>query len=145
MKISGKYYADTKQSIVTVQNKQGIYTGIAKLHPNDTPNEIIGCNIAENRAIRKMFKAKIFTEKTKIKALKSFRTEIINYIKQIKDTIPFDTITSDIIIQRLDYAIKSYNCDIEEMKKSIILLQEAEKNQKRIREKIRSKINKISK
>lgn len=48
-------------SIVTIANKYGHFTDVAKLHPNDVPyaSEITGCNYAEHRAMIRCWKQRL--------------------------------------------------------------------------------------
>ena len=65
----------TNITTVTLADKYGTYTGIAKLHPDDINNSIAGFRIAEERARIKFYKARLKREKIKLQTLISFKKE----------------------------------------------------------------------
>ena len=102
--IYSDFNKNTGISTVVLQNREGCYKGIARVHPEDDNdgNAITGCSIAESRAMIKYHKAMIKKNKTKIKALQSFLDDLI-----------FDTSIPDIrscnpIIRRLMIHIEYY-------------------------------------
>lgn len=132
-KVTGKYFPKSRLSIVTINDKHGFFTGTASCHPEDTPNEITGCTIAERRATKKRLKARCNNLRIKINTLKSFEKEIINYDSEYKDHP---------IINRLHITIKAYKNELDETLSTIENLKNQEKIDKKIREKIRSKKSK---
>lgn len=65
----------TNVTTVTLADKYGTYTGIAKLHPDDINNSIAGFRIAEERARIKFYKARLKREKIRLQTLISFKKE----------------------------------------------------------------------
>ena len=65
----------TNITTVTLADKYGTYTGIAKLHPDDINNSIAGFRIAEERARIKFYKARLKREKIRLQTLISFKKE----------------------------------------------------------------------
>lgn len=65
----------TNVTTVTLADKYGTYTGIAKLHPDDINNSIAGPRIAEERARIKFYKARLRREKIRLQTLISFKKE----------------------------------------------------------------------
>lgn len=134
MKVSGKYYPNLKQSIVTIKDKHGIYTGVAYLHPDDTPNEIVGCNIAAQRAAKAKLRKRRDNLYIKIKTLKSFKKEVTNYC-------PLECENS-MIIDRLNITIAAYQKELSDVLISIAEIKQEEKEGRKLREKIKAKMSK---
>ena len=46
------FFPDTGESVAALKNKDGLYIGSAKLHPDDknTASQFAGCRLAEYRA-----------------------------------------------------------------------------------------------
>ena len=94
----------TGKTSVTVADRYGKYTGIAKLHPEDKNNYIVGGTIAETRAMIKACKSRLSREKIRLQTLISFKNE-------------FSLSPEDIIL--LNKKIKLYQKNIEGFKVSI--------------------------
>lgn len=65
----------TNETIITIADRYGRYTGKAKLHPDDTNNYIVGGTIAEARAKINFYKSRIRREKIRLQTLISLKNE----------------------------------------------------------------------
>lgn len=81
MKLYSDFNAETGQSTVTIQNKYGIYTGTAQVHPDDLDyvSRYAGCRIAELRAEIKILKDEIQRDKIALSALQTLDKELRSY------------------------------------------------------------------
>lgn len=106
----------TGKSIVTLANKDGIYTGIAKLNPkdNDIASEFMGCNLAESRAWIKYLKAQKKKRRLQLKTIENL----------IKDFTSVQLYTPE-IDKRFKIQIKYYKKDIQEIDESIKSIQDS--------------------
>ena len=134
------YSPETKITTITLADKHGTYIGEAKLHPNDTYNEIIGGNIAANRAYRNKLKEEKREIRIKLNTLKSFRIEYYNYIKAHPSFI--SSTDNTVIFNRLDIAIKRYEKALKMLTNDIEKNKIQEKKNAELRKKIRAKMNK---
>ena len=67
--VSADFNKKTGISTVIIKNEYGVFTGTAKLNPDDIPSSFTGCRIAEIRAAIKMLKRKIAVLKDRNKIL----------------------------------------------------------------------------
>lgn len=133
--IASDYNEKTGLSIVTISTDLGMFTGTAKLHPEDAEiaSHFAGCRYAEMRAGIKYMKAKSRTAKYALKPLKY----IYNNLKQMKtynnnnkgikmlekeiylleDEIETFTMNTKTLQERLDKAINSRPDIIKDIKK----------------------------
>lgn len=109
---------ETGVSTVTVKTKRGIYTGVAKIHPDDKEiqSKYTGLRIAEMKAIRKAYKDELKREKIILHALPSVQKELIYTLN--KYSIYQDFSWAQVIIKRKFYFI------IENHRKRINLIEE---------------------
>lgn len=87
-----EFNKETGYSLVTIANKYGHFTDVAKLHPKDAPyaSEITGCMYAETRA-------KIRCQRQRLKlnaAQKKIMQDYYNIISGMKDFNPRDPAAS---------------------------------------------------
>lgn len=133
MKLLYSYFNPTTgKSIVGLSNKNGIYEGIARLHPEDKKNasEYAGCRIAEGRAWIKYFKYEKKQCQEKIKMIK-------NLYKDIYRNCSENTKTE--VSKRFAIQIKYYKSKISECKISIEDIENQLKESIKIRDNIIAK------
>lgn len=71
---------ETGTSTVTIKTKRGIYTGTAKVHPDDkeVQSKYTGLRIAEMKAVRKAYKDELKREKIILHVLSSVQKDLIH-------------------------------------------------------------------
>lgn len=131
MKVEGYYLPEKKLSKVVITNKKGkTYIGISYLHPDDTPNEIVGCTIAEMRAQRERLKDKRDETRIKMQTLISTRKEYLD---------KYHPIFYENEVRFLDTKIKYYRKQLTKIIDDINKLKKQEKDYKALKEKIKTK------
>ena len=77
------YDPNTNITKVSLADKYGQYTGIAKLHPEDkyNYNHIVGGEIAEQRAFIKKLSEDIKRNRIMLKAIKNLLKDKLNHIR----------------------------------------------------------------
>lgn len=116
------------ESIVTLVNRNGSYTGKAKLHPEDNnPSNFTGCRLAERRAYIKYLKNERRRYKITLKTILSLYKDLTN---NCSDSI------NEKITNRFNIQINFYKKTINEINKTIEDVQNTIKEEIKIREKI---------
>lgn len=131
-KIEGDYSPETKISTVVITDRYGRYIGKAKLHPDDTPNEIIGCTIAEIRAEKARLRKRKSNINIRIGTLEAAKNEFMSTLPMFfKEAMRF-----------LDIKIKCYKKQLVDINKEIEYLDEQENKYIKTREYIKTKYKK---
>lgn len=106
----GYFNQDTGESVVTLADRYGTYTGQAKLHPDDKDNasQYMGCGLAQRRAWIKALQNRRRRIKIKIQAIKEIIVDIKVFANDYVD-----------INKRLKCKLKSYNKEIENIENLI--------------------------
>lgn len=134
--LSNSFNPETGISQVTLADKYGRYTGIAKLHPDDIQhkNEITGFRLAERRAWIKSLKDQLYRKRYMLKA-----------IKDLKKDFEFQNCELDKkTLRRINLKLRDYTQNIEELKNAIHLFQEETKKDIQTRERLLKKRTKTS-
>ena len=124
--INQEFNPDTNITKVSLADKYGQYTGIAKLHPGDRYNHIVGGSIAEQRAFIKKLSEDIKRNRIMLKAVKDLLKDIKNNNLDINPKIE----------RRFKIAIRNYSQQIFVLEKNIEELKEQLKTGISLREQI---------
>lgn len=148
MKLSTKLFKydfnpDTGISIVTLKSKRGLFTGTAKVHPEDkeVQSKFFGLHAAENKALRKLYKEELKREKIILETIKRIQKDLQ---ENLHDTGSYDDyVILSTLRKRLYFMERNHSNNItilkdslEEFKKS---LAKDKEYLKKIKEKKRSK------
>lgn len=120
------YDPNTNITKVSLADKYGKYTGIAKLHPEDKYNHIVGGSIAQQRAFIKKLSEDIKRNRIMLKAIKDLLKDIKNNNLDISPRIE----------RRFKIAIRNYSQQILVLEKNIEELKEQLKADISLRERI---------
>lgn len=73
---------ETGTSTVTIKTKRGIYTGTAKVHPDDkeVQSKYTGLRIAEMKAVRKAYKDELKREKIILHTVERMTKDIVHNV-----------------------------------------------------------------
>lgn len=82
--VNATYNEKSGISTVTLENEYGRFTGVARCHPDDKGSKFFGCQIAEARAMIKIFKEQLRISEGQRKVFDIF----IDTISQKKDYNP---------------------------------------------------------
>lgn len=109
------FYPQTGESVSVLSNKNGTYTGSAKLHPDDqnVASQYAGCRLAEYRAWIKYLKSERRNNKIKLDTIKQLNKEINLYCPDINQKIQ----------RRINLKIRDYYNNIQEINDEIQQLQ----------------------
>lgn len=148
MKLSTKLFKynfdpDTGVSTVTLKSKRGLFTGTAKVHPEDkeAQSKFFGLHTAENKALRKLYKEELKREKIILETIKRVQKDLQ---ENLHDTGSYDDyVILSTLRKRLYFMERNHSNNItilkdslEEFKKS---LAKDKEYLKKIKEKKRSK------
>ena len=148
MKLSTKLFKydfnpDTGISTVTLKSKRGLFTGTAKVHPEDkeAQSKFFGLHTAENKALRKLYKEELKREKIILETIKRIQKDLQ---ENLHDTGSYDDyVILSTLRKRLYFMERNHSNNItilkdslEEFKKS---LAKDKEYLKKIKEKKRSK------
>lgn len=148
MKLSTKLFKydfnpDTGISTVTLKSKRGLFTGTAKVHPEDkeVQSKFFGLHAAENKALRKLYKEELKREKIILETIKRVQKDLQ---ENLHDTGSYDNyVILSTLRKRLYFMERNHSNNItilkdslEEFKKS---LAKDKEYLKKIKEKKRSK------
>lgn len=148
MKLSTKLFKynfdpDTGVSTVTLKSKRGLFTGTAKVHPEDkeAQSKFFGLHTAENKALRKLYKEELKREKIILETIKRVQKDLQ---ENLHDTGSYDDyVILSTLRKRLYFMERNHFNNItilkdslEEFKKS---LAKDKEYLKKIKEKKRSK------
>lgn len=107
MYLINSYFTErTGTSSCTVQRKGKIYTGFAKLHPDDAEkvSRFAGCELAEIRAEIKALKAELKQEREKCEEVRKFVIACTQYAKWDKEDP-----SAKVVYRQLNRRIKKVN------------------------------------
>ena len=109
------FYPQTGESISVLSNKDGTYTGSAKLHPDDqkVASQYAGCRLAEYRAWIKYLKSERRNNKIKLNTVKQLNKEISLYCPDVDQKIQ----------RRINLKIRDYYNNIQKINNEIQQLQ----------------------
>lgn len=148
MKLSTKLFKydfnpDTGISTVILKSKRGLFTGTAKVHPEDkeVQSKFFGLNTAEKKALRKLYKEELKREKIILETIKRVQKDLQ---ENLHDTGSYDDyVILSTLRKRLYFMERNHSNNItilkdslEEFKKS---LAKDKEYLKKIKEKKRSK------
>lgn len=148
MKLSTKLFKhnfdpDTGISTVTLKSKRGLFTGTAKVHPEDkeVQSGFFGLHTAENKALRKLYKEELKREKIILETIKRVQKDLQ---ENLHDTGSYDDyVILSTLRKRLYFMERNHSNNItilkdslEEFKKS---LAKDKEYLKKIKERKRSK------
>ena len=107
----GYFHPDTGQSIVALANKNGIYTGEARLHPEDKQyaSKFAGCRLAEARAWMKFLSAEIRRKKIMLHTVQNLNRDIQKHCKDINPEVQ----------HRINLKLRDYTKEIKELTENI--------------------------
>ena len=138
MKIKDSFNDKTGIAKIILQTKNGSFTGIAKIHPDDKPysNKFFGLVLAEIRAYIKSLKKEISITKTKRKAIYSLKKDYVKdeFFNKLPKTI------QKYIFKKLDEHLSCYSNIIDNKEQEINLLKEEIINKIKIKDKLNLKI-----
>lgn len=137
MKLTYSFFnPKTGESVVTLTNRYGSYTGKAKLHPDDINNisKFTGCRLAERRAYIKYLQSERRRYKNSLKTIQ-------NTFKDLQINCP-DSIDEK-IEKRINILIHYHTKNINEIDEAIDHIKNLIKEEIKVREKIlKSKVKK---
>lgn len=105
------FFPDTGESVAALGNRDGVYIGSAKLHPDDkdSASQFAGCRIAECRAWLKYLHKERRTQRLRL-----------NTIKNLNKDIQLHCSTVDPAVQRrINLKIRDYHNKIDELTEDI--------------------------
>ena len=115
----GYFHPETGQSVVALSDKYGIYTGQAKVHPDDKQfaSQYAGCRLAEKRAWIQKLRTELRRKKIQLKTIQNLRDDIlINcHLDKISNS-------SEQILHRIKLKLRDYSNEIKELNENINLL-----------------------
>lgn len=105
------YNADTGVSTVVIKTKSGYFTGVAKVHPEDTSvqSKFLGCRIAEKKAFRDFYTTELKREKIRFNTIQ-------DAIKDFSHFCP----DNEAAIERLKILAKKYRINILSLEDEIL-------------------------
>ena len=139
MKFLSSYFdSKTKKTIVTLVDKNGIYIGQAKVHPDDINNinELAGCRLAQKRAWLQKLKKELYNKKIMLKTIQNLKNDIENNCSYYYNSK---------IQRRINLKLRDYSKQIIELEESIALLQTEIKKDIEIRDKLINRTKKDKK
>lgn len=107
MRLESSYFtAKTGTSSCTVQHRGKMYTGFARLHPDDADkvSRFAGCELAETRAEIKALKAELKEEREKCEEVRKFVIACTQYAKWDKEDP-----SAKVVYRQLNRRIKRVN------------------------------------
>ena len=132
----GYFHPDTGQSIVALANKNGVYVGQAKVHPEDKEHvsKFAGCRLAEARAWLKYLLSEVRRKKIMLQTIKNLNKDIQINCQKIDPKIQ----------RRINLKLRDYNQEIIEIQDNIKQLKQSIAKDIQDRDKLikRSKLNK---
>lgn len=132
MKLSTKLFKydfnpDTGISTVTLKSKRGLFTGTAKVHPEDkeVQSKLLGLHTAENKALQKLYKEELKREKIILETIKRVQKDLQ---ENLHDTGSYDDyVILSTLRKRLYFMERNHSNNItilkdtlEEFKKSLV-------------------------
>lgn len=148
MKLSTKLFKydfnpDTGISTVTLKSKRGLFTGTAKVHPEDkeVQSKFFGLHAAENKALRKLYKEELKREKIILETIKRVQKDLQ---ENLHDTGSYDDyVILSTLRKRLYFMERNHSNNITILKDSLEefknSLAKDKEYLKKIKEKKRSK------
>ena len=134
---------ETGISTVTLKSKRGIFTGTAKVHPDDkcVQSKFFGFRTAELKAERKLYKEELKREKIALEAIERMQKDLEEHLHDTgsyNDYVMLFTIRKRFYFMRRNHKnnINFLKSEIEEMNK---VLKEDKEYLKKIKEKKGSK------
>ena len=136
--IDSIYIPSQGTSYVTIKTKYGVFTGKARLHPEDKANEssFVGCGYAEIRAVAQALKVEL---KEKRLILKEFE----NFEKELKCLKNYNFYSLE--ARKLRKRIYTLYAEIKELKTSIDGVEETIKKSDANRVKVLKKLDRAKK
>lgn len=124
MKLSTKLFKydfnpDTGISIVTLKSKRGLFTGTAKVHPEDkeVQSKFFGLHAAENKALRKLYKEELKREKIILETIKRVQKDLQ---ENLHDTGSYDDyVILSTLRKRLYFMERNHSNNITILKDSL--------------------------
>ena len=148
MKLSTKLFKydfnpDTGISTVTLKSKRGLFTGTAKVHPEDkeVQSKFFGLNTAEKKALQKLYKEELKREKIILETIKRVQKDLQ---ENLHDTGSYDDyVILSTLRKRLCFMERNHSNNITILKDSLEGLKKSlvkdKEYLKKIKEKKRSK------
>ena len=148
MKLSTKLFKydfnpDTGISTVTLKSKRGLFTGTAKVHPEDkeVQSKFFGLNTAEKKALQKLYKEELKREKIILETIKRVQKDLQ---ENLHDTGSYDDyVILSTLRKRLYFMERNHSNNITILKDSLEGLKKSlvkdKEYLKKIKEKKRSK------
>ena len=137
----GYFHPETGESVVALADKYGVYTGQAKLHPEDTKfaSEYAGCRLAEKRAWLQYLYKQRRIKKLQLKTIQNLRDDIL-----INFHLDKNSDSTKKICRRIKLKLRDYSNEIKELTNDIDLLSSDIKKDIKIRDDLikRTKIDK---
>ena len=124
MKLSTKLFKydfnpDTGISTVTLKSKRGLFTGTAKVHPEDkeVQSKFFGLHAAENKALRKLYKEELKREKIILETIKRVQKDLQ---ENLHDTGSYDNyVILSTLRKRLYFMERNHSNNITILKDSL--------------------------
>ena len=134
---------DTGISTVTLKSKRGLFTGTAKVHPEDkeVQSKFFGLNTAEKKALQKLYKEELKREKIILETIKRVQKDLQ---ENLHDTGSYDDyVILSTLRKRLYFMERNHSNNITLLKDSLEGLKKSlakdKEYLKKIKEKKRSK------
>lgn len=113
------FFPQTGESTVALANKDGVYLGTAKLHPDDKnfASEYAGCRLAQRRAwLQYLFKERR-KNKLQLQTIRNLKQDILLNCNNIQQTDDIKAIN-----RRINLKLRDYSNNIEALTENIKLL-----------------------
>ena len=144
MKLSTKLFKydfnpDTGISTVTLKSKRGLFTGTAKVHPEDkeAQSKFFGLHTAENKALRKLYKEELKREKIILETIKRVQKDLQ---ENLHDTGSYDDyVILSTLRKRLYFMERNHSNNITLLKDSLEGLKKSLAKDKEYLKKIKEK------
>ena len=144
MKLSTKLFKydfnpDTGISTVTLKSKRGLFTGTAKVHPEDkeVQSKFFGLNTAEKKALQKLYKEELKREKIILETIKRVQKDLQ---ENLHDTGSYDDyVILSTLRKRLYFMERNHSNNITLLKDSLEGLKKSLAKDKEYLKKIKEK------
>lgn len=112
----GYFHPQTGESVVALADKNGVYTGQARLHPDDKDyaSEFAGCRLAERRAWIQYLRKECRRKQIMLNTIKDLMKDI---------DINCDCYIDPKVKRRFNLKLRDYSNEISEFKEAINTLQ----------------------
>lgn len=139
---NSNFNPDTGVSTVTIKTKRGIFTGVAKVHPEDkeVQSKLSGLSIAEMKATKKFYKEELKRERLILQTIeREVKKDILPFVKNYNgDNYTCFAITR-LLENRFYFMIRNHTNNIKFLKEQIQNIDEDLKHRKLLLTQIKEK------